>query len=1367
MVTLEIAGVKIEFLVDTGSQVTSITSEFFEEHLRHHTKAPEPVHWLKVIATNNMQVPYDGYFAADVKFRDQIVKDRGILISCSPRTIPGLLGTNVLKLIPEFAALLETARAQAQTAELETTPETANMGDEKVIGVVKSTGGQQRVPARTLRWIPVYSCGRSVMSCHTAVVEPARQLPAGLVVAPCVVSERKFCMPVMNPTMFDVYVNPNTRLGVLKAAETVPESLQVSVCDSELIVSSTPSIPDHVSSSPLQEQMEALVAAFPGSEQETAEYRRILETNLDAFAQSDDDLGRTSHAQHRIKLKDDTPVSYPYRRIAPALLAEVREHLNDLLRKGFIEPSTSPYAAPIVVVRKKGTGAIRLCCDYRGLNALTLKDAHPLPRIQESIDSLSGAKWFVSLDLRSAYNQIPMADEDREKTAFTTPFGLYHWTVMPFGTCNSPSSFQRLMNTCFRDELFQTMLCYLDDILIFGKTITETLERLDRILQRLREYGLKIELRKCDFFKEEVSYLGHRVSAEGISTDPEKIKVVGDWPVPKTLKELRSYLGFTSYFRRFMPSFTQRAKALHQLVTKMVPPGNRKTRKAISIEAEWTPEHQAAFQDLKNSLCDTPVLAYPMYDLPFTVETDASDRGLGAILTQVQDGKRRVIAYASRGLRKGETSKANYSSKKLELLALKWAVTDKFADYLCGAKFEVLTDNNPLSYLMKSKRLTALEQRWANALASYDFEIRFRPGKSNRAADVLSRLRGPSEEDMSSDEVDSCFDVATSTVTLPHVLSQRVYQEALSQRTEKEDSAPVSQDRAVELPCIGPEDMAELQKDDSAIGRILHYKSLDRRPNNRERNQETEEVKKYLRHYDRFVQKDGVLYRRVQGNGVDVFQLLLPVSLRSTVLKSLHDDAGHQMTERTESLVRARCFWPTLQVDVKGYIDTCERCRLSKMPHNKVKSKMGRLTASRPLEVLAMDFTLMDKSSDGKENVLVMTDVFSKFAVAVATKDQRAESVAKALVKEWFVKYGVPLRLHSDRGLCFQGEVIKHLCRIYGMKKSATVPYKPEANGQCERFNRTLHELLRPLNAEKKRKWPEFLAELTLAYNVTEHSSTGHSPFMLLMGRQCRLPIDLLLGTSPDAVSPNGTDYVSLHQDRLQYAYKSAFDRILKKADQRKVRHDRGVKEQPLKPGQLVYLRSHPPGRKKIADNWSPRLYKVIRRQGDHDNYVIEPADGFGDQKTIRRSELRLSVHPALELVRERPEVRRPEKTDEESHSRKSRSGEYSSRSSGRRITRQQSRVTPRRTETRSSSSSAVESTSSEEIEEREETEEESDFTTPSDTDSEGEPGDVPAATPARRTEPQRRSTPERVSSRLGKGYNSNPHNLPRSTIRR
>ncbi|PIK39177.1 hypothetical protein BSL78_23984 [Apostichopus japonicus] len=333
-----------------------------------------------------------------------------------------------------------------------------------------------------------------------------------------------------------------------------------------------------------------------------------------------------------------------------------------MLESGAIRESHSPYASPIVVVKKKD-GSIRLCIDYRKLNQDTVKDSYSLPRIEESLDALKGAKWFSSLDLQSGYWQIEVAEKDIPKTAFTTPMGFYECNRMPFGLTNAPATFQRLMEHCVGDMNYKKCLVYLDDVIIFSQTFEEHLERLSAVLKRLTDFGLKLKPSKCNLLQNSVTYLGHVVSEHGVETDPEKIQAVKSWPVPQNVKQLRSFLGFTGYYR--------------------------------------------------------------------------SLGGLGAALYQIQEGKKRVIAYGSRCLRKGER---NYPAHKLEFLALKWAVTEKFKDYLYGREFTVLTDNNPLTYVLSTAKLDATGHRWLAALGAYNFKINYRAGVKNGDADGLSRM---------------------------------------------------------------------------------------------------------------------------------------------------------------------------------------------------------------------------------------------------------------------------------------------------------------------------------------------------------------------------------------------------------------------------------------------------------------------------------------------------------------------------------------------------------------------------------------------------------------------------------------------------
>ena len=306
-----------------------------------------------------------------------------------------------------------------------------------------------------------------------------------------------------------------------------------------------------------------------------------------------------------------------------------------------------------------------------------------------------------------------------------------------------------------------------------------------------------------------------------------------------------------------------------------------------------------------------------------------------------------------------------------------------------------------------------------------------------------------------------------------------------------------------------------------------------------------------------------------------VLQLLVPECLQREVLQGLHDNAGHQCGERTEALIRERFYWPIIRTSVLEWLASCKRCTLAKMPYKPVRSPMESILATRPLEVVCMDFTKLERAG-GKADVLVITDAFTKFTVAVATKDQTAQTTAKAFVHEWLCKYGTPARIHSDQGANFEG---RHLCTMYGMKKSRTTPYHPQGNGQTERFNRMLHGLLRSLPEEKKRRWPEYLQELVYSYNVTPHASTGHSPFYLMFGRHARLPVDLLFGTDTPVEGGNDESWVSLHQQRLQEVYATVNRRLQQGATARKLAFDRKATDQPIPVGTLVYVRNHPAGR--------------------------------------------------------------------------------------------------------------------------------------------------------------------------------------------
>ena len=549
---------------------------------------------------------------------------------------------------------------------------------------------------------------------------------------------------------------------------------------------------------------------------------------------------------------------------------------------------------------------------------------------------------------------------------------------------------------------------------------------------------------------------------------------------------------------------------------------------------------------------------------------------------------------------------------KLELLALKWSVSEKFREYLLGNKFTVYTDNNPLSYLQTAK-LGAVEQRWASQLALFDFEIKYRPGTANKNADALSRLPAPSDP-ASITDVTPGFTMPTPSRTPTFV------------QAEQSRLAECSTTDA--FPTRGPAELKALQQLDPSIAEFLIFWKRGEPPTYDERKMVSPEVLEMVRQWKRIRERDGVLYRLVYppNAGAGVLQFLLPQSLQIEVLRALHDDQGHQGCERTLSLVRQRCYWPHLQSTIEKWCRECSRCAVAKAVVPKIRTFPGTLLASQPLEIVAIDFTVLERASDGRENVLVVTDVFSKFTQAYPAPDQKAQTVARLLTERWFYLYGLPKRIHSDQGRCFEGELLRNLCKLYGVQKSRTTPYHPAGNGQCERFNRTLHDLLRTLPPEQKRKWPHHLPHLLFAYNTTAQASTGYSPHELMFGRKPHLPIDSLLGApEEEEATGSGDDWLQRHTAQLQSTYRSTRRHLENAAAQRLCQQPKG-NAAPLPVGSIVYRLNHVKGRNKIQDVWESNPYQVIHCLDDAGRvYSICPVDGSGPVQTVSRTELRLA----------------------------------------------------------------------------------------------------------------------------------------------
>ena len=466
----------------------------------------------------------------------------------------------------------------------------------------------------------------------------------------------------------------------------------------------------------------------------------------DIFSLEKRDMGHTNATKHKIVLKDlDTlPFKEHFHRIPPPQLDEVREHLKLMLDAGVIQPSNNPWCNAVVLVRKKD-GSLCFCIDFRKLNSLTVKDSHPLPHICETLESLTGAAHYLTFDMNSGFWQVPMDKESKQYTAFTLgSMGLYECESMPFGLCNTPPTFQRFMQNCLGELNLTYCLIYLDDVIVFSDTPEEHLQRMRVVFDHLREHGLKLKPSKCEVFKLEVNYLAHHVSQKGVLPSKKNFESIAQCPPPDTYTKVKSFVGLVGHYRHFIKGFAKIAAPLYDLTS-----GDNKDKKSEHVDL--SPEAREAFDRLKAACLQAPILAFPDFNKPFLLETDASGRGLGAVLSQKQaDGRYHPIAYASHVMNETEQ---RYHSNKQEFLALKWAVMQQFHEYLSPYgknrnEFVVRMDNNPLTYIFSSANLDAAGQRWVACLTSYNFSLEYQKGKDNMVADFLSRMNEylPEEE---------------------------------------------------------------------------------------------------------------------------------------------------------------------------------------------------------------------------------------------------------------------------------------------------------------------------------------------------------------------------------------------------------------------------------------------------------------------------------------------------------------------------------------------------------------------------------------------------------------------------------------------
>ena len=557
------------------------------------------------------------------------------------------------------------------------------------------------------------------------------------------------------------------------------------------------------------------------------------------------------------------------------------------------------------------------------------------------------------------------------------------------------------MEHCLGELRDEIAIPYLDDVNVFSQSFEEHVEHVRKVLRRLRQQGVKLKPRKCKLFRGEVCFLGRIVSKDGYRVDPGGIAAVTSLAEnkPSTVGEVRQLVGFLGYYRRYIPNFARLAKPLYELLNKPkqgVTPKSYDRRTSDKKSGQlpsatpirWTETHQQSLNELIGYLTKPPIIAYPDYEKPFIVHTDACKDGLGAVLYQRQDGKIRVIAYASRTLTPAEKN-YHLHAGKLEFLALKWAITEQFRDYLYYApEFTVYTDNNPLTYVLTSAKLNATSLRWVGQLADFRFQVKYRPGKSNSDADTLSRLPLNME-----DYMDTCCQGSISEVVQAAICSAHLQSQGdLPWLTALTDSITVFDD-GYSSPSIEQHvDLRQAQVSDPVISRVVHLVKTGRRPSVKESKGESSEVQRLLFEWNKLILgSDNILYRKTSLNQ----QAVLPRQLRMTIFKELHEDMGHLGVERVFDLAKSRFYWPNMKEDITHYVTKVCRCLKQKPPTVKQRELLQPIITTAPFQIISVDFLHLEASAGGYEYILVVMDHFTRYAQAYATKDKSAKTAAE------------------------------------------------------------------------------------------------------------------------------------------------------------------------------------------------------------------------------------------------------------------------------------------------------------------------------------------------------------------------------------
>lgn len=863
--------------------------------------------------------------------------------------------------------------------------------------------------------------------------------------------------------------------------------------------------------------------------EEKAALKKVINQFPEVLHRPNEKLSCTNIVTHEIKTTDNNPVYTKSYRYPFVHKKEVQKQISEMLENGIIRSSSSPWSSPVWVVPKKSDASMkqkwRIVLDYRKINEKTIADRYVIPNISDILDKLGRSQYFTTLDLASGFHQIAMHPDSIEKTAFSVENGHYEFLRMPFGLKNAPATFQRLMDNVLKDLQGKICLVYMDDIIVFSTSLQEHISNLKSVFQKLKESHLKIQLDKCEFLCKTVEFLGHIITPEGVKPNPKKIAAIQKFPVPKTSRDIKSFLGLIGYYRKFIKNFAHLTKPLTNCLKK-----NKKV--------EHTTQFLQSFESCKTLLMNDPVLIHPDFTKPFILTTDASNVAISGILSQGPIGNDLPIAYASRTLNPAET---NYSTIERELLAIVWA-TKYFRPYLYGTRFKIVTDHKPLQWLFSVKEPNSKLIRWRLKLQEYDYEIIYKKGKQNSNADCLSRIQiNPIEDDQMS--IFPNFDPEEIPQLPPEELD-----EILNTISEKPKNDKINIISDIILRPAQPSTDLETKHSSSenpVIGAPYVQKALNiyknqiifRYSNNNKikvqkesifdkqrtiiflKNDPSEEdlCKIIKEHFVpkttyclHFLNKSlepfilGIFQKYFKNNSFNLYisntflEDITDVEEQQLKVQYYHETkTSHRGIQENIISLKKNFYWPNLENDVKTYVNLCEICQKTKYERhpNKIIFK------PTPIGYEPFDHIYIDIYKTHNTSFLTVIDSFSKLGQAYPLVTPTGVEVANKLIT-YFNHYGLPRKITTDNGTSFKNEIIQNLCSLHKIEIHYCTPHNPNSNSPIERLHSTLSEIILTLKHQKPKENIIILMNYAvLSYNNSTHSASKYTPFQIVRGK--------------------------------------------------------------------------------------------------------------------------------------------------------------------------------------------------------------------------------------------------------------------------